>query len=70
MPIAGLAAEVHADGSIVLRPRIEVDAREANILRLTASDADAFSRALERPPKANRHLRKARALWAKDVSSR
>jgi Protein of unknown function (DUF1778) len=66
--IAGLTAKVRPDGSIVLRPRVEVGAREANV-RLSAADADRFVRALERPPKASPHLLKARARWRKDVSS-
>ena len=70
VPIAGLAAEVASDGTITLRPRIEVDAEAAQVLQVSQRDADAFADALSHPPKPNAALRTAAKRWAKTVESR
>jgi uncharacterized protein (DUF1778 family) len=64
-----LAAEVASDGTITLRPRVEVDAETAQVLRLSDKDAAAFSDALAHPPKSNAALRKAAQRWEKTVDS-
>ncbi|HAT11846.1 MAG TPA: hypothetical protein DCS97_14935 [Planctomycetes bacterium] len=69
VPIAGLAAEVSSDGTITLRPRVEVAAETAHVLRLSDKDAAAFSDALAHPPKPNAALRKAAQRWNKTVDS-
>ena len=70
LPIAGLAAEVQSDGTITLRPRIEVDAATARVLRLSARDGEAFAAALERPAKPNAALRKAAARWRRSGAAK
>jgi hypothetical protein len=68
--IAGLAAEVASDGTITLRPRIEVDAETAQVLRVSQRDAEAFAEALAHPPKPNPAMRTAAKRWSKSVESR
>jgi hypothetical protein len=68
--IAGLAAEVASDGTITLRPRVEVDAETAHVLRVSQRDAEAFVEALAHPPKPNAALRTAAKRWSKTVESR
>jgi hypothetical protein len=70
VPIAGLAAEVASDGTITLRPRVEVDAESAQVLRVSQRDAEAFAEALAHPPKPNPVMRTAAGRWAKSVESR
>ncbi len=68
--IAGLAADVASDGTITLRPRVEVDAETAQVLRVSQRDAEAFAAALAHPPKPNAALRAAARRWAKTAASR
>jgi hypothetical protein len=68
--IAGLAAEVASDGTITLRPRVEVDAETVQVLRVSQRDAEAFAEALSHPPKPNAALRTAAKRWSKTVESR
>jgi hypothetical protein len=65
--IAGLAAEVASDGTITLRPRVEIDAETAQVLRVSQQDAEAFAAALEHPPKPNAAMRTAARRWSKSV---
>lgn len=67
VPIAGLAAEVASDGTITLRPRVEVDAETAQVLRVSQRDAEAFAAALEHPPKPNTAMRTTAKRWSKSV---
>jgi hypothetical protein len=68
-PISGYAAEVTDDGTIVLRPRIEVDADEAATLVLGNDDRDALLAALARPPRAAPRLKAAMRRHRKTVVS-
>jgi hypothetical protein len=65
--ISGYTAEVTNDGTIVLRPRVEVDAEEASTLVLAAADRDAFLQALSSPPAPNAALRAAARAHAHAV---
>ena len=58
-PVSGYTAEITADGAILLRPRVEVDAEQAATLILDDSDRDAFLTALDNPPPPGDRLRKA-----------
>jgi hypothetical protein len=66
-PISGYAAEVTDDGTIVLRPRIEVDADEAATMVLATDDRDALLEALAHPPRANARLKAAMRRHHKTV---
>ena len=57
--ISGYAAEITPDGSILLRPRVELDVEEASTLVLGDADRDAFLDALGNPPEPNDRLRAA-----------
>ena len=57
--ISGYAAEITPDGSILLRPRVELDIEEASTLVLNDADRDAFLDALAHPPEPNDRLRTA-----------
>jgi hypothetical protein len=70
LPIAGLAAEVASDGTITLRPRVEVDAETAQVLRVSQRDAEAFAEALAHPPKPNAAMRTAAKRWSKSIADR
>jgi hypothetical protein len=58
-PISGYAAEITPDGTIVLRPRVEVDADQAATLVLTARDRELFLEAVATPAKPAARLRGA-----------
>ena len=68
-PISGYAAEVTDDATIVLRPRIEVDADEAATLVLGNDDRDDLLAALAHPPRANRRLKAVMRRHSKTVVS-
>ena len=57
--ISGYAAEITPDGSILLRPRVELDVEDAATLVLSDADRDAFLDALANPPEPNDRLRAA-----------
>ncbi|MBN1417240.1 MAG: hypothetical protein JXP34_00600 [Planctomycetes bacterium] len=57
--ISGYAAEITADGAILLRPRVGVDAGDAATLILDDADRDAFLAAVEDPPMLNDALHAA-----------
>lgn len=57
--ISGYTAEITADGAILLRPRVEVDAEEASTLILGSEDREAFLQALASPPPPNAALKTA-----------
>jgi hypothetical protein len=65
--ISGYSAEITADGAIVLRPRVEVDANDAGTFVLSARDRDAFLAALAHPPRPTRALRSAMSLHRRIV---
>jgi hypothetical protein len=58
-PISGYVAEITPDGAILLRPRVEVDARQAATLILDDADRDAFLAALADPPVPSEAMRAA-----------
>jgi len=58
-PISGYSADITADGAILLRPRVELDAEEAGFLVLADRDRDAFVNALSNPPRPGARLRTA-----------
>jgi hypothetical protein len=58
--ISGYAAEITDDGTIVLRPKVEVDAEQASTLILGAEDRDAFLSAIADPSPPSEALRAAR----------
>ena len=66
-PISGYAAEVTDDDTIVLRPRIEVDADEAATMVLATDDRDALLEALAHPSRANARLKAAMRRHHKTV---
>src|SRR5688572_25722772 len=66
-PISGYSAEISADGTIVLRPRVEVDAEDAATLILTERDRDAFLDALAKPSKPGARLRAAAKRHGRNI---
>ena len=58
--ISGYAAEITAEGTIVLRPKVEVDAEQASTLILEEAVRDAFLAALAKPPAPSERLKAAR----------
>ena len=68
--ISGYAAEITPQGTIVLRPRVEVDADQASTLVLGDADRDAFLSALAKPPAPSDRLRAARRRHEKRVADR
>jgi len=67
-PISGYAAEITADGTIVLRPRVEVDAEQAATLVLTTRDRDVFLDALAKPARPAAPLRAAAKRHGKNIA--
>lgn len=69
-PISGYSAEITAEGAILLRPRVEVEAEDAVTLVLTGRDRDALLDALAKPAKPVARLQAAARRHRKNVSSR
>jgi hypothetical protein len=67
--ISGYSAEVTAEGAILLRPRVEVEAEQAATLVLTGRDRDALLDALAKPAKPAARLRAAAKRHRKNISS-
>ena len=67
-PISGYAAEITPEGSLLLHPRVEIDAAEVATLVLGTQDRDALLAALASPPKPAPRLREAAKRHRRNIA--